>query len=119
MYCIIIRCIIVHTTVYGVPTSHRTECGRQIIHLRRGESFTLQCGSDCTSVIQPHVFTWWKLEDGGMKRMRLRFNGPVVTEEAASWETGGHYECKCGSDGPYCGYYVSGELVGEIITLLG
>ena len=110
MYCIIIRCIIVLTAVHGVPTSHRSECGRQAIQLRRGESFTLLCGSDCTSEIQPSEFTWWKLEDGGKKRIMLGVDDAVVREQAAIWETGGHYECKCGTDSPYCGYYVSSEL---------
>ena len=49
------------------------------------------------------------MEEEGRRRRRLSYTGAVLTEEAATLEIGGDYECKCGSDGLLCSHYVTGK----------
>ena len=47
----------------------------------------------------------------GGKREQLSFTGAAVTEDEVTGESGGEYECQCGSSGEICTFYVASKSI--------
>ena len=89
-----------------VPSTLQPSCGTELVRVERGSTLNLQCGSYCS---ESSEYTWWKMSEQDETRVQLSFSGAVVTEDKVTEESGGDYECQCGSSGQICTFYVAGK----------
>lgn len=89
-----------------VPSTLQSSCSTELIQVEQGTTLNLQCGSYCS---EEGSYTWWRVKDGDGKKIQLSYTGAVVTEDDVTGENGGEYECKCGSSGQICTFYVAGK----------
>ena len=92
-----------------MPSTFRSSCSPELVTVGHGSSMILHCGSHC-SESKEGSYTWWRIGDKDRKKIPLGYRDAVVTEFDITGENGGEYECKCGSTGQICTFYVAGKL---------
>ena len=94
-----------------MPSSLQSSCSTELVRLKQEDTLHLQCGSHCMEKSGDRSYAWWKVSEEGRLKQRLSFTGAVLTDDGVTTESGGEYECKCGSEGQICTFYVAGESV--------
>ena len=90
--------------VRGVPSTRQPSCGTELVKVEKGSALSLHCGSYCPE--RSSTYHWWKVTKE--ERVKLSFSESVVREDGVSEESGGEYECQCGTNGQICTFYVAG-----------
>ncbi|CAI8037797.1 hypothetical protein GBAR_LOCUS21129 [Geodia barretti] len=101
---VVYLCLLALERVKCVPSTLQPSCGTELVRVERGSTLNLQCGSYCS---ESSEYTWWKMSEQDETRVQLSFSGAVVTEDKVTEESGGDYECQCGSSGQICTFYVA------------
>lgn len=96
-------------SAYSVPSTLQTSCSPELIKIKQGDTLYLPCGSHCSESTRDHSYTWWKISERDGRKQQLSYTGADIIEDGVTGESGGEYECRCGSDGQICTFYVASE----------
>ena len=99
-----------------MPMVQRSCTPTDITKVAMGSSLQLECGNHCPgdNIDTSSNFSWRKLldiSDGNSSSVVQLPNtvDPMLSIESVTHEDGGHYFCKCLTNGPECMYNVSGK----------
>lgn len=101
--------LFLHHSAHSVPSTLQTSCSPELIRLKQGDALYLPCGSHCSGSTGDHSYTWWKISERDGRKQQLSDTGAAIIDDGVTGENGGEYECKCGSDGQICTFYVGSE----------